>query len=444
MISVLTALVETVFLYIWLKGFVNRRQLNYKIIAAVILIASIVRWFINGMENAALSMLMGIACSLIVSVILFNVRYGILFFYTIVNHAICVSAGCLSAHFLTGVPAVLALLAEAVLLAAILWAARKLPASKAVLNMKLSYTRNQGLVFDLVAVAIYGFAASLYILEDMLNMGMGTNIGFIIAEIVLIISVFAMVHLHWIFGVALGKAREVENINIHSEKIAEYYKNIEEIHEKYDTFIHDIKHQLRAVAALAEDGNCENISGIISQMRIDIGNIEKGLICSNKVLNALLLERKGYAEDNGVPMEMEIIEPLNFRNIQDIDLIALMGNLLDNAIYAQKHADKRDGIWLNMRMAGDGEHSIIHIENDYDKKHGVGKVIGKSVEKIGYKHGIGLNSVHDIVRKYGGIIESDKRNGRYVVDVILPIQDEREGVERQPGSSPAYLHLLSK
>ncbi|MCM1048743.1 MAG: GHKL domain-containing protein [Clostridiales bacterium] len=445
--GLLTALLETGFLYIWLKEFVNRRKLNHGIIIAVILFASVVRYYSNEMGNAAFSMALGIACSLIVSIILFSGRYGVLFFYTVVNHAVCISLECLATHFLSDISVVsplLAFLVEAVLIAAILWTVKKLPVSKVDLNMKSRYSMKQRLIFDSIAIVVCGFAACLYILEDVLDMGVVMSIGFVIANIVLIVSVLAMVHLYGIFGEVLVKARELENINIRLEKLAEYYQNIEDMHEKYDTFIHDIKHQLRAIAALSEDGDCENISSIIAQMRIDVGNIGQGLICSNKVLNALLLERKGYAADNGVALEMEIIEPLNLHNIQDSDLITLIGNLLDNAIDAQKYVNNQNPVLLNMRTARDGRHIVIHLENDYDNKLRLRKTVVKSVEQIGNKHGIGLNSVQNIVRKYGGIIENNKQGGRYVVNAILPIQDEHESTEHQSDSSYVYPHLMLK
>ncbi|MCM1262398.1 MAG: GHKL domain-containing protein [Butyrivibrio sp.] len=393
------------------------------------------------MENTTLSMLLGIACSLIVSMILFNGHRGMLFFYAIANHAICLSVECLSGHFAIDV---LELLVESVLLIAILYLVKSLSASKKNSTINMNYSREHDLIFGLISAAICGFAVCLYILEDILDKSIGMGIAFVIAEIVLIISVLAMVCLDWIFGAAIMKAREIENINIHFEKTAEYYQNMEELHEKYDTFIHDMRHQMRAVAALAEEGDCENIGSIIAQMRIGIGNIEKGIICSNKVLNALLLERKGYADDNCVPLDIEVIEPLRFRNMEDLDLVALIGNLLDNAIDAQKRAGKQDGILLSMKTAREGGHIVIHLENDYDSRRGMGKTIEKSMEQIGNKHGIGLNSVQGIVRKYGGIIENNKSSGRYVVDVILPAEDEYEGSEHQADSVSAYLHLLPK
>ena len=81
---------------------------------------------------------------------------------------------------------------------------------------------------------------------------------------------------------------ELENMRInYNEK---YYKELDEIHEQYDVFIHDMKHTMRTVNALAEEGRCKEIKELIEDMLIKVGNIQNRIICSHKILNALLTE----------------------------------------------------------------------------------------------------------------------------------------------------------
>lgn len=240
------------------------------------------------------------------------------------------------------------------------------------------------------------------------------------------------------------KVKELEKAKACLEMEAKHYQNMDSLHEQYDVFIHDMKHTMRTIAALSEEGECEKISRLIDKMGLNIGNIEQEIICSNKILNALLAERKGYAADNGIMLEMEIREPLNFHEIDDLDLVALVGNLLDNAIEAEKRSGERAGILLCMRTAREGRHIVIQLENSYDENRNDRKMKIVQNEQIGKKHGIGLGSIRDIVRKYGGIIENEKRDGRYIVKVILPVQSEWEGRKPYAGSAHEYLQLLSK
>lgn len=240
---------------------------------------------------------------------------------------------------------------------------------------------------------------------------------------------------------------ELENTRLKLEE--KYYTDLENLHEQYDIFIHDIKHTMRTIAALSEEGNCEEIGRIIQKMQITLGDIEDSIICSHKILNALLVERRSYADENGVVLELEISEPLYFQQIDDLDLITLMGNLLDNAIEAEIHSGKQDGILCNMHMSNNSRHMVILVENSFSEKRrkyvgGIRESISNPYRNtnnlqinIGNKHGIGLKSVNEIVKKYGGILEINKNEGRYNVKVILPIQgDWKEESYTEP--VPAY------
>ena len=236
---------------------------------------------------------------------------------------------------------------------------------------------------------------------------------------------------------------ELENMRInYNEK---YYKDLDEIHEQYDVFIHDMKHTMRTVNALAEEGRCKEIKELIGDMQIKVGNIQNRIICSHKILNAMLTERKAYADVCGAALELEIAEPLYLQNIDDVDLITLIGNLLDNAIEAEIHAHERNGVLCRIHMSGNGFHVIIQIDNSYTEKIAETEHL-QHPNNIGNKHGIGLKSVKEVVRKYGGVFDCWQSDGRYSVKVILPVQAETENEvsHTESESIPAYAQSALK
>lgn len=245
----------------------------------------------------------------------------------------------------------------------------------------------------------------------------------------------------------LGKKQneeaELENMRIdYNEK---YYKELDEIHEQYDVVIHDMKHTMRTVNALAEEGRCKEIKELIGEMQLKVGNIQNRIICSHKILNAMLTERKAYAAECGIGLELDVAEPLYLKNIDDVDLIILIGNLLDNAIEAEIRSHEREGILCRIHMSGNGLHVVIQIENSYTEKKAETETIWNS-DSIGKKHGIGLKSVKEVVRKYGGIFDCWQSDGRYRVKVILPVQTETENEvsHAETESIPVYAQSALK
>ncbi len=466
-IQYLAALLEIGFLYIWLRAFCDRRKLNYRIIAIVILCSSVVLFFANCVENTAFAMIIEICCCFLISVLLFSERYRNLFFYTITDYALVITVEFLVGEFLniTGLDRLgeagavrgdtangalyllryaLPVLTKMALLYGIYYFMKKLLSLRMNASVKIKYTWKQCAMFYPIPIAACSFAVWINVSGDIFDRNTEMNFILITVGIACIMADAAVVYLHEMLNAMMMKTQALEALNVRFEMEAKHYKNMDNLHEQYDVFIHDMKHTMRVIAALAEDGDCEKICGLIDKMRVNIGNIEQKIICSNKVLNALLLERKCYAEDNDIVMEMEIMEPLYFQEMDEPDFISLIGNLLDNAIEAEKNSKKQEGILLGMRMAREGRHMIIQLENSYEENSGDMKAGIRRSGSIGNKHGIGLESVRNIVRKYGGIIENEKNGDRYLVKVILPVQSEWEGKKSYSDITPAYLQLLSK
>lgn len=201
-----------------------------------------------------------------------------------------------------------------------------------------------------------------------------------------------------------------------------YYQDLEELHEQYDTFLHDVKHTMRTIAALAEEGANEEIINLIDGLRISLSRIEQNIICSHKILNALFVERKSYVDEKGIRLEFDITEPLYLQGIEDMDLVTLIGNILDNAVKAEEQAAEPEGILFSMKMSKEGRHIIIQLENSFSEMNSENQNKGSETGHIGAKHGIGMRSVHKIVRKYGGMMENQKEDGRYWIKIILPVQ----------------------
>lgn len=76
-----------------------------------------------------------------------------------------------------------------------------------------------------------------------------------------------------------------------------------------------------------------------------------------------------------------------------------------------------------MKMAREGRHIIIQVENSYDETESsnVNESSDTGRGRIGTKHGIGLRSVRKIVRKYGGMMEDKQEDGRFYIKIILPV-----------------------
>ena len=101
--------------------------------------------------------------------------------------------------------------------------------------------------------------------------------------------------------------------------------------------------------------------------------------------------------------------------ISDVDMTALLGNLLDNSVRALKEAEKKE---LQITLKYKKGRLILQIRNSYKNiSVSQGRVQTTKKEKQG--HGIGLESVKEVTERYNGIIQIDYEDSLFIVVVIL-------------------------
>lgn len=158
-----------------------------------------------------------------------------------------------------------------------------------------------------------------------------------------------------------------------------------------------------------EDDN-ELIRTKIKEIIGELEDSKKNLYTDNCILNSVLNIKYSAAQVADIKIESNIFVP-KYMNIDYGDMGVLFGNLLDNAIEANQGVDRKKR-WINVSVKYEEHILIINIKNS--------KIRGSRRKKKGYlNHGIGLNSVKQIVEKFNGIVEVQDFGEMYEVSAIL-------------------------
>ena len=138
--------------------------------------------------------------------------------------------------------------------------------------------------------------------------------------------------------------------------------------------------------------------------------------CRNAILNALLVNKAADCEKAGIEANFDIKLAAGTAGFDDYDLVALVSNLLDNAIAAAGAAEPKQ-VGLTMQTA-DGALSIL-CRNSCGKG-----ADGTAVNQGKMTRGNGRGIINRVVKKYGGEMETQPGDGCYTVSVMVFAKEE--------------------
>ncbi len=178
---------------------------------------------------------------------------------------------------------------------------------------------------------------------------------------------------------------------------------------------HDLRHHFHVIRAYLNDEKYQELSAYISRYQKTIPEEVPISYCENFAVNALLQHFASYAKTIGSEFSAAVQLPADAR-IPDEVLTVVLGNLLENATEAC--VTQGPGSFVSIRGKCDETAVFFKVVNSctvppQQDDHGG----FRSTKRSG--SGIGLRSVRDITRQYGGIMKTSFENGRFSVSILL-------------------------
>lgn len=179
-----------------------------------------------------------------------------------------------------------------------------------------------------------------------------------------------------------------------------YYQILDQQNQQLMIYAHDAKKHLAAIQSLNNDPQINDYVAKLSQQLIDYTrNCHSG----NKLLDVMLNKYDIDCKMRGISFEYDV-KVCNLSQLEDIDLVAILGNLLDNAITASEQSTEK---YISMSTVYRNRYSVIIVSNSCDtppKQSGSHLVSTKAGTGL---HGFGLKSVAKAIQKYDGDYEWD-------------------------------------
>ncbi len=194
-------------------------------------------------------------------------------------------------------------------------------------------------------------------------------------------------------------------------------ENIDMVNQKY----HDLKHQINLLKTQSYTGKSTKY---LEQMEKEIKVYETQNKTGNAILDAVLTNKAMICQNKEIELKFIIDgEALSF--MDEMDVSALFGNMLDNAIESAEKQIEKDKrlIWLYVTRE---KHFVrIRTENYCD-----GKILFKNGMPVTTKrdrrfHGYGMKSIKSTVEKYNGSVVAAQENNWFELKILLPIDNKK-------------------
>ncbi len=101
----------------------------------------------------------------------------------------------------------------------------------------------------------------------------------------------------------MDNMRGVENALLKSRLERWHFERIEALNQEYAIYAHEIRKVARTVEQLAEQGNQEEICKIAKHLQENNNWVSSKVYCVDKIINAVLLERKKMAEEQKIQFD---------------------------------------------------------------------------------------------------------------------------------------------
>ncbi|MBE6715731.1 MAG: GHKL domain-containing protein [Ruminococcaceae bacterium] len=255
-----------------------------------------------------------------------------------------------------------------------------------------------------------------------------SEISSIFISIVSILLLFADIVVFIIYERAqknLDELYDLKAINFQQELDKKYFEVIEQSNDEIKHFSHDIKNHLLQIRYIDD---IEETHKYLDRLITDVEKISYVGISENKMLNLIVSKYISICEKKGIKFTPSV-KLANLSYINDVDLSTLLNNLLDNSVdAAEKSANSEIELYVfskNSRYDG-----VIIRNTCVNPPESVGGRLITSKKEKAY-HGLGLNIVKKIVKKYDALYDWKYDDNKHIfeTDIAIPKQ-HREGKKK--------------
>ncbi len=197
----------------------------------------------------------------------------------------------------------------------------------------------------------------------------------------------------------------------------EHYKISKESIAVINQKSHDLKHQIRAL----RNADKTELDRYLGEIEESVEIYEAIVKTGNDVFDTILTEKSLHCKKHGIQVTC-VADGSQLGFIDTIDLYAILGNAMDNAIEAVEKFEEKEKRQIDVMIYRQHNFLVMNIINPMPEQLTYKEGIPVTTKNEKHSHGFGLRSIKQILRKYEGFLNISEEDGCFSLKMLIPIQ----------------------
>nr|WP_308628030.1 GHKL domain-containing protein [uncultured Eisenbergiella sp.] len=205
--------------------------------------------------------------------------------------------------------------------------------------------------------------------------------------------------------------------------ISRQIDEVENMYRQMRGWRHDFRNHIQTMLILLQNGEMERLEDYMNSLNEDLTKVDQVLKTGNVMADAILNSKLSLAGARGIAVNAKAKVPSRMR-ISDVNLCAVLGNLLDNAIEACMRIEDPDKRFIRVYIGTMKQQLYISVTNSMGKKPektGGRFLSSKSGRDEMARFGFGLMRIDVIAEQNGGYVNRQNEEGVFATEVMLPL-----------------------
>ncbi|GFZ34081.1 signal transduction histidine kinase [Clostridium zeae] len=207
--------------------------------------------------------------------------------------------------------------------------------------------------------------------------------------------------------------------------LVESMRNLEQLNRTLREQRHDYLNHIQIIYGLMELGEFEEAKNYMEPVYKDIIKLSKALKTSEPAINALLQAKLQMAEQKDIVVEIEVKTELKRLPIKAWEICRILGNLVDNSIYALQLKDNSRFLFIELTETVNNYKFTVMNNGPKISTDTLSSIFSEGFTTKGNEgNGMGLFIVKEILDSCNGEIKVESSSDRTVFYFTIPKIEE--------------------